>query len=52
MVFFFLLCCASSVRRPSQNQAGKRGFSVEVLFRRSRETPPLERPCEGDGEKR
>jgi hypothetical protein len=29
-----------------------RGLSVGVVFRGHRETPPVKRPCEGDGEKR
>ena len=30
----------------------RRGLSVGVVFRGNRETPPLERPCEGDRKKR
>ena len=49
MVFFFLLCCASSVGRPSQNPGAYPGRHVGVVFRGHHDCPPVERPCEGRG---
>jgi hypothetical protein len=48
---FFVLCCSVSVSRPSSVKAAKQGSSVEVVFRRSRETPLRSRPGEGERSK-